>query len=599
MTEQEQGIPHTTHDVSGVSVCFVCDCGHLEAQAVLLAASLRAQHPDLSLIAAVPGQPAAATCAALDALGVSRVAIVNPVADDYPIGHKVAALGAGDAHGVRVFLDTDTLCLRPLDWSVLRAHSFASKPADVATFGDTATWQRLYQRFGLPLPTRRVAASVSGRLMLPYFNAGMMATAHAGELAAEWARICRAIDAMDDINPRRPWLDQIALPIAVARLGLTFRSLDEAWNYPVHLKPLSGGPMIVHYHQPDKVAREPALTAAVARLLEQHAGIAPVLEADALWAPVLAAVRRQQTVAPSARRWPWQRGRQGVSAAGTQAPPRHHRDLIISGIPRSGTSYLCRCLDSFDNVAVINEPQALFHGLPLSPEPWAVPMLHTDLRRRIDAGEAVDNKTDARGRLTEDTAVEESITAYRPQLRDAHWLLASKNTLAYMARLEGILRLMPEARVVACIRHPLDTLASWKGTFAHLAAGDPVHVPVGGLADPFLPAHLRDGLQSLAAWPAAGFRRAAWWRLLAQELMRHGERIVVVRYEDLVADPAGQMQRVLGPLGAAAGTPLAPMRPSGVRTARRQTLDAADYEAVACLCGDLAESFGYDIDADS
>ena len=445
--KKESRISPPAHHPHRVSVSFVCDVGHLEAQAVLLGASLRAQHADLSLIAAVPRQPGETTRRALDALGVTRADIVNPVASDYPIGHKVAALGAGEAGGLRVFLDTDTLCLRALDWSALRTSPFAAKPADVATFGDMATWQRLYARFDLPVPTQRVAASVSHGLMLPYFNAGMLATARAQDLAAEWARICRAIDAMEDINPRRPWLDQIALPIAVARLGLAFRSLGEAWNYPVHLKPLSGGPAIVHYHQPDKVAREPALVARVARLLTLYACIGPVLEADPLWAPVLDGVRRHSaTRAP--RHWPWRRARHARSASGPSAPMRQNHDLIISGIPRSGTSYLCRCLDSFDNVAVINEPQALFHGLPLCAEPWAVPMLHADLRRRIEAGEAVDNKTDARGALTEDTAVEESITAYRPQLRDARWLLASKNTLAYMARLEGLLRLMPEARVV-------------------------------------------------------------------------------------------------------------------------------------------------------
>jgi hypothetical protein len=575
-----------------VSVGFVCEPGRLEAQAVVLAASLRAQHPDLDLVAAVPRAPADATSRVLSDLRVRIEPIVNPVADDYPIGHKVAALGAGQPRGLRLFLDTDTLCVRPLDWHVLRTHPFAAKSADMATFGDTPTWQRLYQRFGLELPPQTMAASVSEVLMHPYFNAGMIATTGAADLAPEWARICRAIDAMQDINPRRPWLDQIALPIAVARLGLAWRSLDEAWNYPAHMKPLGADAAIVHYHQPAVVAREPRLWAQVGQLLARHPQMAAVVEADPAWAPVLAVIARQKTSSRGRRLW--QRAASRSANADTPAQAGHVRDLVISGIPRSGTSYLCKLLDAFDNVAVINEPRIVFDWLRYSPDPWTVPILHADLRRCIDTGEAVENKMDARGGLTEDTAVEESAQPWRPRLRNANWVLATKNTLAYMARLEGILRLMPEARVVLCVRHPLDALASWKGTFAHLAAGDPANVPVGGLADPFLPAHLRAGLEVVASLPEAAYRRAAWWRLLAQDVVRWRERVVIVRYEDLVADPARELQRVLGPLARDAGRPRDVAQPSPRRTVRRQTLEDADYDAVATQCADIAAMLGYD-----
>lgn len=574
------------------SVSFVCEPGRLEAQAVVLAASLREWHPDLELVAAAPRAPADVTSRVLSDLRVRIEPIVNPVAEDYPIGHKVAALGAGLPRGLRLFLDTDTLCVRPLDWQVVRTHPFAAKSADMATFGDTPTWQRLYQRFGLALPPQRMVASVSEVLMHPYFNAGMIATTEAAGLAPEWARICRAIDAMEDINPRRPWLDQIALPIAVARLGLAWRSLDEAWNYPAHMKPLGADAAIVHYHQPAVVAREPRLWTQVGQLLARHPQMIAVVEADPAWAPVLAVIARHKT--PSRRRRPWQRPGSRTTGADASAQARHARDLIISGIPRSGTSYLCKSLEAFDNVAVINEPRIVFDWLRYSPDPWTVPILHADLRRCIDSGEPVENKLDARGGLTEDTAVEESAQPYRPHLRNANWVLATKNTLAYMARLEGILRLMPGARVVLCVRHPLDTLASWKGTFAHLAAGDPANVPVGGLADPFLPAHLRAGLEVVASIAEAAYRRAAWWRLLAQDVVRWRERVVIVRYEDLVADPARELQRVLGPLARDAGHPRGVAKPSRSRVARRQTLEDADYDAVATQCADIAAMLGYD-----
>ena len=576
-----------------VSVSFVCERGRLEAQALLLAASLRHEHPDLALMAAVPRALPPLTEQALNSLGVQRVPISNPVAADYPIGNKVAALGVGDTSGLRVFLDSDMLCLRRLDWAVLRSHPLAAKPADMATFGSDELWRCLYQRFELTPPIQRVVSSVSQQMMHPYFNAGMVATTEAAALAPLWAQTCRRIDAMVDVNPRRPWLDQIALPLAAARLGLVTRSLGDSWNYPAHIKPLLGEPALVHYHQPAVVAREPSLVAHVGQLLLRYPQLTAVLQADAAWVSVLRAIERQTRTAPaqpSRKRWFLPRWSRPVPTAGRAMT----HDLIITGIPRSGTSYVCKSLDGFDNVAVVNEPAILFEGLCYGPQPWMVPVLHADLRARIDGGEAVRNKLDARGGLTEDTAVHEALDWYRPRLRDGQWVLATKNTLAYLARLGGILQVMPQARVVACVRHPLDTLASWKGTFAHLAMGDPSALPVGGLADPFLPAHLRDGLRDIARLTDPAVRRAAWWCLLAEEILRWRERIEIVRYEDLVADPHTQMQRLLGPLQRAAGNADPSLQPSMVRTARRQVLEEADWHAVASLCAGVAEAFGYD-----
>lgn len=612
------------------SVVFVCQAGRLAAQALLLGASLRMQRPSLNLLAAVPGELPPATRQALRVLGIATVPISNPLAQDYPIGHKLAALAADEPDGPRVFLDSDMLCLAPIEIGPLTAHPFAAKPADIATFGDAAMWGRLYHRFGLPQPTLRVAATVSGDLMLPYFNAGMLATNEPRYLSAAWIDACRAIDAMPDIEPKRPWLDQIGLPLAVARLGLAMRTLSEAWNYPAHIKPLSGVPALVHYHVPEVVEREPALLACVADVMRRWPAVAEVVTGDVAWTGVVRstahgrvvwvpghAVRvrnddgegdggrlrvdnaggvggRARTGAIQLHRYsgagPDRSPECGVSAdsRGTDSA----RDLLLTGIPRSGTSYLCKLLDGFGNVAVINEPEALFEGLARSPEPWAIPLLHADLRARIRAGQPVANKLDASGALAEDTACDATTTEWRPTVGGNDFILATKNTLAYLARLDGIRRVMPGARVVALVRHPLDTLASWKAGFAHLASGNSIALPIGGLADPFLPARLRCGLEQVAALGAGAVRRAAWWRLLADEILLHRNEIEVVHYEDLVANPEGTLASVLGPLAAHAGDHARPPAPS-VPRAGRDRLDAEDWQAAALLCTAAAEAFGY------
>lgn len=564
------------------SVCFVCEPGRLEMQALLLAASLRDLHPHLMLLAAVPRELPPSTMEGFRRLGVACVPICNPVTADYPIGHKVAALGAGDPVGLRVFMDSDMLCMRTLDFEPLQTHAVAAKPADLATFNDVAMWQRLYSRLGLSMPRARMVSTFSLDLMPPYFNAGLVASTRPVELAERWGQLCREIDAMEDIHPRRPWLDQIALPLAAATLGLETRSLGDRWNYPGHVKPVHDDPFLVHYHHATAIARDQAMLSRVAGLCKRHPWLGERLAAEPGWSRVHHALQqrghRRRLVRP-ARREPG--------------------NLLITGVPRSGTSYLCQCLDSLDNLAVINEPQILFDGLRYGPEPWMVPVLHADLRAAIDAGEPVENKFDARGRLTEDTAIEETRGDYRPRLRNSDWVMASKNTLAYMARLDGLLRVMPEARIALCIRHPADTLASWKKTFAHLASGDPTGLPVGGLADPYLPAHQRAALERIATLDHPAWCRAAWWRMLAEEALRWRDhpRVVLMRYEELVADPAHSIARLLGPLARRAGRPDAPLQPSPARTRRHESLDEEDWRALEAMCAGLAEAFGYDVSA--
>lgn len=118
-----------------LSIAFVCQAGDLEAKALLLAASLRRaldgpgggaagprpeSGPDVELIACLPtpearfGRVADATRAALQALGVRTESIRNPLADDYPIGNKLACFDLPTTAACRLFLDSDVLLTRPL-----------------------------------------------------------------------------------------------------------------------------------------------------------------------------------------------------------------------------------------------------------------------------------------------------------------------------------------------------------------------------------------------------------------------------------------------------------------------------------------------------
>lgn len=566
------------------TVAFVCQQGEIELKAVLLAASLRLHvRGDCDLVACLPephqtwGTPSAATRRCLDALGVRVAATANPIGAGYPIGNKVgAAAVATDADRV-LFLDSDILCLRELDLDACFAGGFLAKPADLATFSAPAsTWARLYGLFHLPAPTRRVTATVSGDAMWPYFNAGVVAFGNDSGFPAAWADCCRVIDREPDVPGKRPHLDQIALPIAAARCGLEFTPLPDRLNFPAHLVPLSAdAPILCHYHWPDVLRREPTLLGLVARLLDRHAEIAAVLAESPcrdLLLPAVERSRRPRTI-------------------GAAPPPP--ADGLVTGIPRSGTSYLCSALHRLRDQVAINEPTEVFAALGMR-QPWGIPLLHADLRARICAGEPVANKLSGT-HVAEDTARDHVHGTYRPTVGRDDFGLWTKNTLAYLARLGPLHAVMPWAPITASVRHPFDTIGSWIASFPHLRDAAVEQLPVGSPADPLLGAVERDRLAVIAACTDPAVRRALLWRHLAMQILERRSLLTIVRYEELVTAPATVLARLVGLLpGGPAAAGLDGLVPS-VPSRSRERLDDRDRDAIRTTCADVARDLGYDL----
>lgn len=568
---------------------FVCQAGELEVKAALLAASLRRHLPaSTPLVACVPqpttdwGAPTAETARLLASLDVASAPIVSPFGSDYPIGNKIPCVDVVVPAERIVFLDSDILLLDTFDPARHMAGAFTAKPADISTSfqGAPEDWHRAYAMCGVTAPIRRVFATVFGEVMWPYFNAGVVGVPAGAGFGAAWAACARAIDADQSFPSRRPHLDQIALPIAAAREGLRFTALPEAFNFPAHIKPLpASAPAICHYHWPTVVAGEPRLLAAVAELIRRHAPLTDLLDREPAWRPIVTACRAPRVTVRSAAPPPT------AVTGGTG---------LITGIPRSGTSLLCRLLDDLPGQVVLNEPAEIFSALERAPRPWGMPTLYRDWRRRILAHEPIENKVVA-GQIVDDTAVTDVRVPHVADAGGDDFTLWTKNTLAYSARLPQLADVMPGAVVVACVRHPFDTIASWIGTFPHLRDADVDRFPLGGPADTLLSEQQRRDLAAIGACADLPRRRALLWRHLAGVLLARRRDLHIVRYEDLTAAPSGQLNRILGPgFTPPADDRLPPLAPRS----RRATLSAADIEAIADACIEPAAALGYDLHVD-
>ena len=561
-----------------LAVAFVVHRGELEMKALLLAASLRKHWPaTVELIACVPQDPRfgpLSTNAAriIDSLGVRVTSVSNPIGADYPIANKLLCLDVETGADRILFLDSDILALTDVteqDLVTFFGDGLVAKPADLATFkADQEKWQTIYGTCGAKMPELTVTATTSGEAMTPYFNAGVVAVDANSGFSRLWSECAARIDQLPDIPSKRPHLDQIALPVAAAQSGEKINFLGEEWNFPAHLRPLpSRLPKLCHYHWPEVVEREPALLDAAVELTAGTPDLTAILESDEKWRGVFRKMQPRRST-PRPKRLP----------VG-----------VITGIPRSGTSYLCRLLHALPGHVVINEPSEIFAPLKKTAPGHRLACYYRDLRRRILDGEPVENKTDASG-IIADTAKGDVRTKAPIAVESDDFMLWTKNTLAYLNRLPQLLDAMPEATFVACVRHPVDTIASWARTFPHLRDADVERFPVGSPSDPLLSPTQREQLAVIAACTDLPRRRALLWNYLANIILEHEDRLIIVRLEDLAAAPDETRQQL-----ATAGRQGNSSQRLG--SDRNSPLRLAGTEPLADTCSDVwqdaATALGY------
>lgn len=249
-----------------IAFLFVVEGARLEAQSLLLASSLRRHHPGAMIIGYRPQtaeQPPSAVQAMFRAVG----GLLSPLPSAqglwrgaYPHGNKIIALAQPRDAAISVFLDTDMVMTAPLDANDLPRHGeIAVVPEGIQSWGkEEGRWERVYAHFGLEMPEERIRLLRGARRRSPpYFNAGFVAQRETDRVDGMtfgqlWSDTASRIDHEVGVGNKRPWLDQIALPVAMRRFGLRARIIDEAANFSIsngRALPDPFSPKILHYHR--------------------------------------------------------------------------------------------------------------------------------------------------------------------------------------------------------------------------------------------------------------------------------------------------------------------------------------------------------------
>lgn len=206
--------------------------------------------------------------------------------EPYPHGNKIVACLQKRETEFSAFVDSDVLFLEPNTPSALvkPGHVSCSMAASMQ-WGDHATWERIYAHFNMPVPEERLVLMRQKALgpVVPYFSAGFILfpeqAGPQGRFPDVWYDTARALDRDTDLPKRRPYLDQMTLPLAIQRAGLHWNILPEEEHYilggQLRGKPLpkNRGIKTVHYRN-FAVLRETGLMATGRAMQREEFGVA-------------------------------------------------------------------------------------------------------------------------------------------------------------------------------------------------------------------------------------------------------------------------------------------------------------------------------------
>lgn len=285
-----------------LTVYFIVEPPEYQVMACYLAASLRESFGDtVALVGYCPAHKIDLVHPEVKAALAKMACDLRPMQTEgrfdppYPHGNKILATLEPRDTAFSCFMDSDILCLRPnAVENIIKEGCVSLTPAASMGWGKQSVWPGIYEAVGLPMPTERIRLmkQTKGHARMPYFSSGLFSfpehyrTPDRKSFPQVWMEVAQTLDAAPDIPARRPYLDQMSLPLAIQKAGLTWNLLPDEQHFILGGKargePLPAGREIftVHYRS-WPIVKEIGLAGMAKDLLNKHAGARKVAQAEA------------------------------------------------------------------------------------------------------------------------------------------------------------------------------------------------------------------------------------------------------------------------------------------------------------------------------
>lgn len=251
--------------IDDIAFAITTDTGHIEEQSRLLCRSINKYHPEAEIINFIPDSSVRELSKQSKTYFEENSTVITgdiPI-PEFKISAKLKSFCKAANISNRdyiIMLDSDTVLLSQLALPDFEADLYI-KPVGVGTVywgGPEAKcdWNKLYDRFDVPFPNKRVLSTVDEKVMLPYWNSAVVISSDKsvpGELMEMTKILFREEFTERDENH---FLDQLALAVLSETRDVT--QLWELQNYPLYAR-LTCHPrvQIIHYMTYQNLLRIP------------------------------------------------------------------------------------------------------------------------------------------------------------------------------------------------------------------------------------------------------------------------------------------------------------------------------------------------------
>ena len=184
--------------------------------------------------------------------GIALTLIENDFFPDYPQGNKVIAVSKSRRWAdFGVFLDTDNILIKKVSFlkELARPRCISVVPADRRSWTiNNEDWNEVYKACGAKISSETILLR-NHEKSPPYFNAGMIVFPENGGFRNIWLECSKLIDGVRGVENKRPWLDQVALPVAISKAGLKHNIVSDKYNFALHAENINLKNVVLgHYH---------------------------------------------------------------------------------------------------------------------------------------------------------------------------------------------------------------------------------------------------------------------------------------------------------------------------------------------------------------
>jgi hypothetical protein len=155
-----------------------------------------------------------------------------------------------------LLLDCDVIVVQE-PRQLFEGEDLIAKIADAASV-PASVFERVFEAFGIELPSANCRCTVTGDPIIPYFNAGVLSFSRAAmaALVPRWLALnAQLVERLDLLDIYANFCEQTSLSLAVAATGTRYTLLDNRANFPAHFRdrPIDSefgqtDPALIHYH---------------------------------------------------------------------------------------------------------------------------------------------------------------------------------------------------------------------------------------------------------------------------------------------------------------------------------------------------------------